>query len=50
QRDICTLPLRPVSQRSPGGRERTIGKVGVLYGQWHHGKSAVTTTPPSSVA
>ncbi|MEQ2173373.1 hypothetical protein GOODEAATRI_031488 [Goodea atripinnis] len=28
-------------------RDRTIGKVGVLNGQWHHGKSAVTPPFPN---
>ncbi|MED6240031.1 hypothetical protein ATANTOWER_015019 [Ataeniobius toweri] len=32
QRDISALPLWPVSQRSPGGRDRTIGK-GVAFMQ-----------------
>ncbi|MEQ2255341.1 hypothetical protein ILYODFUR_012944 [Ilyodon furcidens] len=47
QRDISALSLQPASQRSPDGRDQTIGKVEVLYGQWHHGKSATTPRFPN---
>ncbi|MEQ2291530.1 Complexin-1 [Ameca splendens] len=50
QRDISALSLQPAFQWSLDGRDRTIGKVGVLYGQWHNGKSAVTPHPFSKCA
>ncbi|MED6285082.1 hypothetical protein CHARACLAT_025698 [Characodon lateralis] len=45
QRDITVLCL-PSPDDHRCGRDRSIGKVGVLYGQWHHGNSAVTVCSP----
>ncbi|MEQ2296595.1 hypothetical protein AMECASPLE_026323 [Ameca splendens] len=44
QRDISALcPSCPGHHRR--GRGRFIGKVPVLYGQWHHGKSTIASFP-----